>query len=121
MIKERTPDLMELRRLARSAMEDVSTPEHERDLVITAQDLNWLLDHVESPLKRAIRTARGADGPPDEPVSLAREPKVNLNCPTCDVLYTGRGGQDGCAPVLSCPNGHQWPDPRGGKLPDTYP
>lgn len=64
-------DLSALRALAISALKspgNESVPESERDLVIRAVDLIWLLDHVESPLHRAVRIARGHQGPPDEPV-----------------------------------------------------
>lgn len=44
------------------------------------------------------------------------EADVDLHCLKCRQLYTGRGGQDGCEPILTCPNGHEWFDPRGGKL-----
>lgn len=63
--------LGKLRELAQQALNepmDPSIPPHERDLVISAQDLMWLLDHVESPLRRAVRIARGELGPPTEPV-----------------------------------------------------
>lgn len=51
--------LVKLRMLAKEALRtpvDPSTPEHERDLVVTAQDLLWLLDKVEAEPPVAMRT-----------------------------------------------------------------
>lgn len=73
MTGERLGQLRELAQQALNEPMDSSVPPHERDLVIAAQDLMWLLDHVESPLRRAVRIARGESGPPTEPVGFARE------------------------------------------------
>jgi hypothetical protein len=60
------PDLAYLREMAEKVINDPvdpSVPPYERDLVVTAHDLLWLLDQVDSeppPCGRNCRDARGS-------------------------------------------------------------